>query len=182
MSAFLELMGSSTRSQLPRDKAFPAFQFFRRNLKAQQGLMWAPFSVCSCGPLQSPHSPKTAFPAFPPYLDHSSPFTSSSSQKGLWQLQHLPQPIHHHCLQLCARWACSLPWGLGEKVEELKPTTGHLASAQKGDMEKHCFFGDFYLINLTESSHFFVPQIHPWWGTSRSFGCCDWSVSFPHSC
>lgn len=109
-------LGSKSRSHQLQDQSSPAFLFSVRNLKAQPKATWALLSVCSCVPLWSPYSQKSAFPLSPPYLDHSSPFPSNSSQKGLWQLQHLPQPIHHHCLQLCARWACSLQWGLGEKV------------------------------------------------------------------
>lgn len=76
----------------------------------QHGHCFLLAAVALCGT----HTPRRLpSPLSPPYLDHSSPFTSSSSQKGLWQLQHLPQPIHHHCLQLCAGWACSLQWGWG---------------------------------------------------------------------
>lgn len=121
-------------------------------------------AVVLCG---APHSQKTAFPAspilpgsllpLPQLFQPKRPLAAPASSPAN------PSSLSPALCTLGLQPAVGVGWG--RESEALK-ATGQLASAQKGDMGKHCFFGDFYLINLTKSSlfFFFVPQIHSWQG------------------
>lgn len=79
--------------------------FSRRTRRRFKGLL-SPTCRPSCG---APAPQKAGqSPLLSPYLDHPAPFSHLPGQKGLRQLQHLPQPVHHHRLQLRARRTCSL--------------------------------------------------------------------------
>lgn len=57
------------------------------------------------------------------YLDHPAPFASFLRQERVRQLQHLPQPVHHHHLQLRARRAgrLSREGGTASRPGPLRP-------------------------------------------------------------
>lgn len=83
-------------------------------------------NACCCGP--DSHTPAS-------YLDHPAPFATFLHQECLRQLQHLAQPVHHHHLQLRARWAGGLSREGGEasRTGQLPPASRQLRCTDRTD-------------------------------------------------